>query len=570
MSKRERQDGRWRRGVVLTALALLVFALVGRAVELQVVDRDFLQTQGQARHLRVVEVPAHRGMVMDRYGEPMAVSTPVNSIWAHPGELLAAGEDIGRLAQALDMSAEGIRSRMESRPDREFVYLKRHLSPEEAEAILALNIPGVYSQREYRRFYPAGEVASHVLGFTNIDDRGQEGLELAFEGWLQGKPGAKRVLRDRLGRIIEDVESIRSPRPGAELVTSIDLRLQYVAYRELKAAVREHEADSGSIILMDPASGEVLAMASQPSYNPNSRRGVTPSQMRNRAVVDLIEPGSTIKPFIVSAAYEADQLGRDDTFDTSPGRFRVAGHTVTDIRNYGELDITGILQKSSNIGATRIALASDSETLWRGLGRIGIGQLTTSAFPGESPGRLHHWSQWRDIGQVTAAYGYGLSMTPLQLAAAYSALANGGVLPEVSLIRRDNTPSGERVMETATAGWVMDMLETVTRPGGTGTRAAVEGYRVAGKTGTVKKSSAGGYSDDIYQSVFVGAIPASRPRLVGVVVIDNPRGEDFYGGAVAAPVFGRVMADAMRLLDVPRDRVEPVGNSVVIRAGGAP
>ncbi|MDQ2069512.1 peptidoglycan D,D-transpeptidase FtsI family protein [Natronospira bacteriovora] len=570
MSKREQQEGRWRRGVVMTALALLLFALVGRAVELQVVDRDFLQSQGQARHLRVVEVPAHRGMVTDRHGEPMAVSTPVNSIWAHPGELLEAGERIEELAGALGLSSLQLRSRVEARQDREFVYLRRHLAPEEAEAILGLEIPGVYSQREYRRFYPAGEVAAHVLGFTNIDDRGQEGIELAFEGWLKGEPGAKRVLRDRLGRVIEDVENIRSPRPGKTLETSIDLRLQYVAYRELKAAMREHKAESGSIILMEPGSGEVLAMASQPGFNPNSRRGVTPSRMRNRAVVDLIEPGSTIKPFVVSAAFEAGQITADARFDTSPGRFRVAGHTVSDIRNYGELDITGVLQKSSNIGATKIALESDPETLWRGLGRLGIGQLTTSAFPGEAPGRLRHWSEWRQIGQVTASYGYGLSMSPLQLAAAYAALANGGVLPEVSLIRRDVTPPGEPIMQPETAAWLMEMLETVTLPGGTGTRAAVEGYRVAGKTGTVKKSGVGGYSDDHYQSVFVGAIPASRPRLVAVVVIDNPRGEDFYGGAVAAPVFGRVMADAMRLLDVPRDRVEPTRNSVVVRAGGTP
>nr|WP_301288322.1 penicillin-binding transpeptidase domain-containing protein [Natronospira proteinivora] len=550
-------------------LALVVFALVARAVELQVVDRDFLQDQGQARHLRVLEVPAHRGMVVDRHGEPMAVSTPVNSIWAHPGELLAAEGRLPDLAEALGLDATRLRMRLEARHDREFVYLKRHLAPEQADAVLSLGVQGVYSQREYRRFYPAGEVASHVLGFTNIDDRGQEGLELAFEGWLRGEPGAKRVLRDRLGRVIEDVESIRPPRPGSDLTTSIDLRLQYVAYRELKAAVSEHGAEAGSVILMDPSSGEILAMASQPGYNPNNRAGVAPPQMRNRAVIDLIEPGSAIKPFIVAAALEAGDIQIDDRFDTAPGRKRFAGHTVSDIRSFGELDVTGILKRSSNIGATLIAEQSDAETLWQILRRIGLGELTTSAYPGEAPGRLRHWREWREIDQVTAAYGYGLSTTPLQLVSAYAALANGGVLPEVSLIKREEAPAGKRVMDEETAGTIMGMLETVTQPGGTGTRAGVEGYRVAGKTGTVKKSGARGYEDDQYQSVFAGAIPASRPRLVGIVMIDNPRGEQFYGGAVAGPVFSRVMADAMRLLDVPRDQIEPELDSVVVRAGGA-
>ncbi|MEA5444845.1 penicillin-binding transpeptidase domain-containing protein [Gammaproteobacteria bacterium AB-CW1] len=568
MKKREQQEGRWRRGAVLTAFLLAGFALLARAVELQVVDRDFLQDQGQARHMRVVEVPAHRGMITDRHGEPMAVSTPVDSLWAHPGELLAAGERLDELAQALDLSPNRLRMRLEARLNREFFYLRRHLAPEEAEAVISLGIPGVYSQREYRRFYPAGEVAAHVLGFTNIDDQGQEGLELAFDGWLQGKPGAKRVMRDRLGRVIADVENIRSPRPGADLVTSIDLRLQYVAYRELKAAVREHGADSGAIVLMDPRSGEVLAMASQPGYNPNSRSNVSPAQMRNRAALDLIEPGSAIKPFVMAAALESGDIRSDARFDTSPGQMRVAGHTVRDIRDYGELDLTGIMQKSSNIGATKIALKTEPEALWRTLTRFGIGELTTSAFPGEAPGRIRHWQEWRDIGRVTLSYGYGLSTTALQLAQAYAALANEGQMPEASLLHRENTPSPRRVISAGLAAELMAMMEAVTEPGGTGLRARVDGYRVAGKTGTVKRSGPGGYADDEYQSVFVGAIPASRPRLVGVVMIDNPRGEEFYGGAVAGPVFSQVMSDAMRLLDVPRDRVEAGMESVILRAGG--
>jgi len=569
VSETQQQVGSWRQWVVLAALGLLLFALVARAVELQVVDRDFLQDQGQARHLRVLEVPAHRGMVTDRNDEPLAVSTPVDSIWAHPGELLAEDDRLVELAEALGLDMTRLRMRLEARHDREFVYLRRHLAPEQADAVLSLGVPGVYSQREYRRFYPAGEVASHLLGFTNIDDQGQEGMELAFDGWLQGKPGAKRVLRDRLGRIVEDVESIRPPRPGSELVTSIDLRLQYVAYRELKAAVAEHGADSGTIILMDPASGEVLAMASQPGYNPNNRSGVTPSQMRNRAVIDLIEPGSAIKPFVVAAALEAGGIQVDDRFDTSPGRKRFAGHTVRDIRDFGELDVTEVLQRSSNIGSTLIARTIDPEDLWQVLHRSGFGELTTSAFPGEAPGRLRHWQEWREIDQVTAAYGYGLSVNALQLTAAYAAMANGGILPEVSLLKRDSTPAGERIMEEETAQILMDMMKTVTQTGGTGMRARVDGYQVAGKTGTVRRSGVGGYQSDQYQSVFAGAIPASRPRLVGMVMIDNPRGEDYYGGAVAGPVFSRVMSDAMRLLDVPRDSIHPELDSVIVRAGGA-
>lgn len=564
MKRTSRQTGRWRRGAVLTAFLLVALALVARAVELQVVDRDFLQTEGQARHMRVVEVPAHRGMVRDRHGEPMAVSSPVDSIWAHPDELLAASEELPRLAQALGMDPERLRERLESRSEREFVYLKRHLAPEEADAVLDMGIAGVYTQREYRRFYPAGEVASHVLGFTDIDDRGQEGLELAFDDWLRGEAGAKRVMRDRLGRVIEDVENIRSPRPGEDLTTSIDLRLQYVAYRELKAAVREHDADAGSMVLMDPRTGEVLAIASQPGYNPNARGRFSPAQMRNRAVVDLLEPGSAIKPFIVAAAARNGDIRFDDHFDTSPGRLQIAGHTVRDVRDFGELDVTGVLRKSSNIGATLIAMESEPEPLWQTLRDFGFGEVSSTVFPGEPAGRLRHWRDWREIGQVTAAYGYGVSITPLQLATAYATLANDGVRPRTTLIRRDETPSGERALPEETSDRILRMLETVTESGGTASQAAVEGYRVAGKSGTAKKSAPGGYSDHEYQSVFAGMIPASRPRLVGIVVIDNPRGEDFYGGAVAGPVFSRVMSDAMRLLDVPRDRVEPGEASVVV------
>ncbi len=568
MSAQERQEGRWRRGVVLAAFALVGLALLARAVELQILDRDFLQTQGQQRHLRVLDVPAHRGMITDRTGEPIAVSTPVDSIWGHPEELLENSDRLPELGELLGRETGELREFIEARSGREFIYLKRHLAPEQADAVLSLDMPGIYSQREYRRYYPAGEVAAQLIGFTNIDDQGQEGLELAYEGWLQGRPGSKRVLRDRLGRIIEDVENIESPRPGQDLQASIDLRLQYVAYRELKAAVNEHGADAGSMVIMDPATGEVLAMVNQPAFNPNNRRNATTAQARNRAIVDLLEPGSAIKPFIAAAALESGAVEPDRQFDTSPGEQRFAGHSVRDIRDYGELDVTGILQKSSNIGATQIALETDPESLWRTLDQFGFGSLTASAFPGEAPGHLPHWRDWREIGQVTAAYGYGMSMTPLQLTKAYAAIANGGEMAEASLLKRDSEPHTRTVMSPGTAEHLMGMLEQVVAPGGTGTRAAVPGYRVAGKTGTVVKSGPGGYSEDEYQSIFAGMLPASSPRLVGVVMIDNPRGEDFYGGAVAAPVFARVMNDAMRLLDIPRDHIEPDDGAIIVRRGG--
>lgn len=568
MSEKAAQEGRWRRGLVLTAFALVSFALVARAVELQVLDRDFLQGQGQARHLRVMEIPAHRGMIQDRRGEPMAVSTPVDSLWGHPRELLESDDAVRRLADALDREPAGLEAYLEERAEREFVYLERHLAPEEADAVLALDLPGLYSQREYRRYYPAGEVASQLLGFTDIDDQGQEGLELAYEGWLQGHSGSKRVLRDRLGRIIDDVETLESPRPGEDLRVSVDLRLQYVAYRELKAAVNEHGAEAGSMVLLDPQSGEVLAMANQPAFNPNSSRGLTTGELRNRAAVDLLEPGSAIKPFIAAAAMENAPELTEQRFDTSPGQRRFAGHSVRDIRDYGEVDLTEILAKSSNIGITKLAMELEPRQTWETLDALGFGSLTASGFPGEAPGRLPHWRDWREIGQVTSAYGYGLSMTPLQLAKAYAAIANGGEMVEASLLRRDSEPHRRQVLSPAVADELRRMLEEVVGPGGTGARAAVPGYRVSGKTGTVVKSGPGGYSEDDYLSIFAGMLPASDPRVVGVVVIDNPRGEDYYGGAVAAPVFSRVMDDAMRLLDVPRDRIDPDSGAIVVRRGG--
>ncbi|MGD1976627.1 MAG: penicillin-binding transpeptidase domain-containing protein, partial [Gammaproteobacteria bacterium] len=430
-----------------------------------------------------------------------------------------------------------------------------------AAQVLALDIPGVYSRREYRRYYPAGEVTGHVVGFTNVDDQGLEGLELAYDPWLAGKPGAKRVLRDRLGRTIEDVESIQAPSPGRDLRTSLDLRLQYMAYRALKKAVTRHAAKGGAVVVLDVGTGEVLAMANQPGFNPNDRRRYDVSRFRNQAATDIFEPGSTIKPFVVAAALESRKYRADSVLDTSPGYIVVGAKTIEDKHNLGRISLTTVLTKSSNVGASRIALSLEPAQLWSVLDAFGIGQLTASGFPGESAGLLTHFERWREIGQATLAYGYGLSVTPLQLAKAFAILGSDGLSRPVTLVATDGVPEAEtRVISAQTAHDVIGMLETVVAPGGTATRAAVPGYRIAGKTGTARKATAGGYSEKLYTAVFGGLAPASRPRLAAVVVIHEPSDGAYYGGEVAAPVFAEVVAGSLRILGIPPDQASGHGS----------
>ena len=552
----------YRRVLLLAAFAAALGALLWRALDLQVFDRQFLQGQGKARHLRVVSIPAHRGMILDRNGEPLAVSTPVDSVWANPQTLVPARAYLAPLARILGTDTDALLRRLARRPGREFVYLKRHVRPEVAAQVKALGAPGVYLQREYRRYYPDGEVAAHVLGFTDIDDRGQEGMELAYDEWLRGEPGKKRVLKDGRRRIVDDVERISAPRPGKNLVLSIDRRIQYLAYRELKAAVQRHRARGGSVVVLDAVTGEVLAMANQPSFNPNNRVRLKPAQTRNRALTDVFEPGSTMKPFTIAAALESGRYRPDTPVDTRPGLFRVGRNTVRDVHDYGLLDVTGVIRKSSNVGAAKIALSLPPERLWAQFDSLGFGRVTASGFPGEAAGLLAHYSRWHRIEQATMAFGYGLSVTPLQLARAYAAIAGDGRLPEVSLLRRDGRAEARTVFSAATARALRHMLEEATGPEGTGGRARVAGYRVAGKTGTVHKSTAGGYAEDRYYSVFAGLAPASRPRLVAVVVINEPRDGEYYGGKVAAPVFSRVMAGALRLLNVAPDGLRTAGRSL--------
>ena len=546
---------RGRRAFIYLCMGLAAVTLVWRAVCLQVLDKEFLLSQGEARHLRVVTLPAHRGMIQDRNGEPLAVSTQVESVWVNPQELGGEQQRIPELAALLELDTGKVKRMLASRADREFVYLQRHVDPALAEQVAALKLPGVYLQREYRRYYPAGEVAAQIVGFTNIDDLGQEGLELAYEDWLVGEPGAKRVIKDGRHHIIEDVESISRPRPGKDLTLSIDRRIQYLAYRELKSVMQEHNARAASAVVLDVKTGEVLAMVNQPSFNPNNRQQLRSGDMRNRAVTDVFEPGSTMKPFIAAAALQSGRFRPETPISTSPGWFRVGVNTVRDVHDYGQLDVAGVIRKSSNVGISKIALTLPAEDIWTLLTEIGFGAQTYSGFPGEATGLLSYHGGWNEIETATLAYGYGVSVTALQLAQAYAVLATDGIKRSVTFLRDGDVSEERRVMSATIARQVRAMLEEAAGPEGTAPQAAVAGYRVAGKTGTVKKSAPGGYSSNKYVAAFAGMAPASDPRLVMIVMVDEPRNGKYYGGQIAAPVFSKVMSGALRLMAVPPDNL---------------
>ena len=554
-TEQNNQDYNKRRIILLLLLVVVVALLMWRVVYLQVYNKDFLQDQGTARHLRTVSIPAHRGVIMDRHGDALAISTPVSSIWVNPKKLVDQRQSLPKLAKLLSLDLESLEQMIAARMNRKFVYLKRHVNPDLAAKVLNLDIEGVFSQREYRRYYPAGEVVSHVIGFTNIDDKGQEGIELAYEDWLKGTSGKKRVIKDRLGRVIEDVENIESSRAGKDLSLSIDRRIQYLAYRELKTAIKSNKARSGSAVMLDVETGEVLAIVNQPSYNPNNRSKSRGSKYRNRAVTDVFEPGSTIKPFTIATALESKKYTPATRINTSPGRMKVGRNTIRDHKDYGEIDVTGVITKSSNVGASKIALSMDAEKIWSMFSRIGFGSVTSSGFPGESSGLMSHYSKWHDIERATLSFGYGLSVTPLQLAHAYSILASGGISRPVSFIKADTEVTGEKVLPRKVARQVRQMMQTVVSREGTGLLADVHGYKIAGKTGTIHKSTAGGYANNRYIAVFAGMAPASDPRLVLVVMINDPSGEQYYGGQVAAPVFSKVMSGALRLMDIAPDNL---------------
>ncbi|WP_444999391.1 peptidoglycan D,D-transpeptidase FtsI family protein [Halomonas mongoliensis] len=546
--------GGLRYGLMLAIVLLGLGLLVGRVVILHVVDRPFLQGQGDARTLRTDPIPAHRGMISDRNGEPLAISTPVVTLWANPQEVPEDPIQRLQLARALGMELDDLDARLTRFASREFMFLRRQLTPEAAQRVLDLRIPGVYRQDEYKRYYPAGEVTAQLLGVTNVDDVGQEGLELAYQFYLAGEPGQRRVLKDRRGRLVRDLEVLREARPGGELTLSIDQRLQYMAYRELKAAVAEHNADGGVVVMMDARTGEVLAMANQPSYNPNNRAGLDPRGLRNQAIVDVFEPGSVMKPLAMAAIMESGEFPRDVVVDTSPGWMRIDRFTIRDIRNYGKLDLAGILEKSSNIGMSRLVLELDDPLVPDLYRRLGLGQSPETGFPGESTGTLPAPVRWSRSQWAALSYGYGLSTSALQLASAYTAIANGGERLPPSLLKLPETPPGEPVIDRGVAHDLLRIMEESVQPTTGARRAMVPGYRVAGKSGTVRKTGAGGYVRDAYRSLFAGIAPVSDPRIVTVVMIDHPRGDSYFGGAVAAPVFSRVVGSALRLLDVPPDQ----------------
>jgi cell division protein FtsI (penicillin-binding protein 3) len=552
---RARFDLRGRLTLVSVGLGLCALALIGRAAHLQLISNDFYRKQGDERFLREIAIPANRGMITDRNGEPLAVSTPVESIWANPQELLATPQRLPELAQALGIDVDTLTRKLSERADKEFVYLKRRINPAEARRILALRVPGVFSQREYRRFYPQGEAIAHVLGFTNIDDRGQEGLEYAFDDVLAGKPGLKRVIRDRQGRIVEEVDLLRPAEPGRDLTLTIDRRIQFLAYRELKAALAETGATSGSVVVLDVATGEVLAMANLPSFNPNAAGIGTRDAHRNRAVTDLIEPGSTMKPLTVAAGLEAGAITPKTVFDTNPGWIPNGRWRTTDTHNYGVLDTTGVITKSSNVGAAKIVHRLDDRFFHEFLVRFGYGRSTGSGFPGENPGVLLPPKRWYGTTKQTMSYGYGMSVTPLQMAHVYATLGNGGRAIAPTFIKGEGGESVQ-VLDPAIAHEVLRMMQTVTEPGGTAPQASILGYHVAGKTGTARISSNGGYSRR-YNAFFAGLVPVDNPRFSMVVVLKDPDPSLGYtGGVVSAPVFRNVMDGALRLMDVPPDDIE--------------
>ena len=526
-------------------------------VDLTVLHRQFLQGQGNARSLRTVDIPAHRGMITDRHGAPLAISTPVESVWVNPKEFSPDKEQFMSLAEYLNLTPKQLSRKIVNAEDenREFLYLQRQISPTLSKEIEALKIPGINFQKEFKRYYPDSASMSQLLGFTNIDDQGLEGIELAYQDWLRGIVGKKRVIKDRLGRIIEELNVIKEPRPGRDLVLSIDRRLQYLAYSELNKTVEEFAAKSGSLVVIDTENGEILAMVNVPSYNPNSRGRYDKDTYRNRAVTDTFEPGSVIKTFSVASALETGLFTPTTIIDTNPSWMIVHGRTVRDIHNYGVLDVTGILQHSSNVGVTKMVLASPPEQLIGLLQRSGFGQRTESAYPGESEGSIVNVKDANPFVLATIGFGYGLSVTALQLAKGNMIFANQGKLIPITLIHNDPPTAGVQVIKPKTAEQVLLMMEAVLGKDGTGKAARVPGYRVAGKTGTAWVAGKDGYKDRKYTASFIGIAPVSKPKFVVVVIIHEPSQKGYYAASVAAPLFAQVMSGALRLFNIPTDEI---------------
>ncbi|WP_222428698.1 peptidoglycan D,D-transpeptidase FtsI family protein [Denitratisoma sp. DHT3] len=541
----------WRARLMLCLLLAGFLALVGRSLYLQGIHNEFLQGKGEARYERTLSISATRGRIMDRHGDVLAISTPVKSIWAIPEDARLQPADARTLAQLLEMDLRELNRRLAS--EKDFVFIKRQVSPEIAEKVAAMKLPGIHEQQEFRRYYPVAEVTAHVLGFTGVEDAGQEGVELAFNDMLSGKPGSRRVIKDRRGNIVEDVESIRPPQDGKDILLALDDKIQYLAYSNLKQAIEQYRARAGGVVVLDAKTGEVLALANLPAYNPNNRERLVGAQLRNRAFTDTFEPGSTMKPFTAALALEQGKFRYDTPIQTAPGRLVIGNATIHDAHPHGVLTVAQVIQKSSNVGSAKMALSMPAESMWSMFDNLGFGAPLKLGFPGEVGGRLRPWKKWQPIEQATMAYGHGISVTLIQLARAYMAFARDGDLVPLSLTRMDNSPApGKPIFSAQTAREVRNMLEMVVLPGGTATKAQVPGYRVAGKTGTAHKLDGGVYANK-YVASFVGFAPASDPRLVIAVMVDEPSNGIYYGGDVAAPVFSRVMAGALRTLGVAQD-----------------
>jgi cell division protein FtsI (penicillin-binding protein 3) len=553
----------WRSRLLFLFLLGGMLGLLVRAVYLQGINNDFLQQKGDARYGRVIEVPAHRGMITDRNGEPLAISTPAETVWASPPDVEASPKQVAQLARIIGMTESDLKERLFN-TSKEFVYLKRQLPPEQAQQVVRLGIPGISLKREYRRYYPAGEVTSHLLGFTDVDDNGREGIELVHQAKLGGKVGSQQVIKDRRGHIVEDVASLRAPKEGGDVALSIDSKIQSIAFREIQQVVEKYQAKAGSIVVLDAKTGEVLALANWPTFNPNNRVRPALSFLRNRAVTDLFEPGSTMKPFTAAAVLESGKFKPTTMVNTENGRLTIGGRTIHDTHPEAMLSVAQIIQKSSNVGAAKMALSMTPQDFWSSLSQNGFGAATGSEFPGEATGRLRDFKTWRPIEQATMSYGNGISVNLLQLARAYTAFANDGELKQVTMLKQETPVVGTKIYSDETAIAVRAMLEMVVGPGGTAPLAQVAGYRVAGKTGTSHKLQNGRYVDK-YVASFVGMAPASSPRLIVAVMVDEPGGKDYYGGLVAAPTFSSVMSASLRSLDVPYDA--PLDNVIVAPNG---
>jgi cell division protein FtsI (penicillin-binding protein 3) len=549
----------WRRRLLLICILLGFAGLFARGIYLQSLHKEFLQQKGDARYSRTLALQAHRGKITDRNGELLAISSPVESVWASPPDVKITAAQKIKLGQLLGIKSKEIDKKF-ANLQRGFVYIKRRVSPDLAAKVMSLGIPGVFLQREYKRFYPAGDVTAHVVGFTDINDKGQEGFELAQNALLSGKAGSRKVIKDRQGRIVEDLEDVKVPQDGHDLVLSIDRRIQYLTYRELARAVDLYKAKAGAAVVLDAKTGEVLAMVNLPTYNPNNPVNIQ-GKTRNRVITDVFEPGSTLKSIAVSAAMEFGDFKPDTPIQTAPGYMKIGPATIHDTHDYGVLTVAGVIQKSSNVGASKMVLSLKREELWSVFNQLGFGSRMDIGFPGQASGRLRPYKSWRPIEQATMSYGHGISVTLLQLARAYTVFANEGELMPISLLKIKDAPVGHQVFSAQVANDMKTMMEQVVLPGGTALKAQVAGYRVGGKTGTAHKLGPAGYEKDKYVGSFVGLAPASNPRLIMAVMIDEPTTGKYYGGTVAAPVFSAVMSDALRMLAVPQDAPN---NNVVI------